>query len=834
MLISNKIWEFRQQNDSQLEAEIASKFNLCPLTAKVILNRGINTDEEIMRFLEPSIKNFYDPFLLKDMSKAVKRITDAISGNEKIVIYGDYDVDGITSTSILLSYLSKFSKNIDFYIPDRIEEGYGLSINSIDKLISKGVNLIVTVDCGITAVEEVEYIKKNGIDVIITDHHECKDVIPSALAIVNPKQKDCTYPFKELAGVGVVFKLVQALAQKMKVRDVIDEYIEIVALGTVADVVPLLDENRIIVRHGLKKIVNTQSQGIKALINISGLHGKPITTTSIGYILAPRINAAGRIGDARKGVALFLCTDKEEAEQIAIELDQDNKNRQQTENIILNEALEMVANDPEMKKQKILVLASEGWHHGVIGIVASRITEKFHKPAILISLDGEDGKGSGRSISSFNLFEALMHCAPLLGKFGGHELAVGLSLSKENISQFRKEINDFADAVLSEEDFCPKVKIDGEISKDDVNLFFSNQLKTLEPFGIGNPCPVFLYNGLKIIDCKTVGEDKHIKLRMEDEGLYIDSIGFNLGELAPKLDIFDKVDVVCAVETNVWNGQEKMQLNIKDVRTNYDIIFKEKYYSTLENAIFNQLKTDGEEKDFRNNVKIFDGNILSLMENGQKNIVLINTLEGAKSFVDTLKKARMHEKQILKLFYNYEAGNNQAKNIAIINPYINKIKLSQFDNVIMYDLCFSKNQYEYLLRNSKNVYIMNNFIKHSNNADILEQIIPNRDDLIKVYQHIKSRGWNQSIQEDIFSLTREISLSYNIEINSLKLKKIFEVFQEMNLIMMDYEEENYNIKIIKQSGAKVNIQASKGLSKLLELKDEFDYFVNYMKQSSIC
>lgn len=831
MLITNKIWELRQQSYDHTVGLICKNFNVSEITAKVIINRGLKDTDAIKRFLNPSINDFYDPFLMKDMGKAVERIIKAVNAGEKIVIYGDYDVDGITSSSIILNYLKAFTQNVDFYIPDRIEEGYGVSITAINKMKKKGIDLIITVDCGITAIDEVEYIIEQGIDIIITDHHECKDSVPKALAIVNPKQKDCPYPFKDLAGVGVVFKLVQALASKMGMDDIINKYIEIAALGTVADVVPLLDENRIIVKYGLEKLRKTQNLGIKALIEVSGLLGKPITTTSIGYILAPRINAAGRIGDAKKGVELFLSKSIEEAQTIANELDQDNKNRQQTENIILTEALNMMEEYEDLDNQNVIVLASEGWHHGVIGIVASKITEKFNKPSILISLDGEDGKGSGRSISGFNIFEALMNCKEDVDKFGGHELAVGLSLNKNNIETFRTKLNNYAKSKLTPEDFYPKVKIDCEISKVNINMPLLEELRLLEPFGISNPSPVFLYNGLRIVDFKTVGEDKHIRFRLEDNDLFVDSIGFNMGDLASKIDVFDKVDVACSIETNSWNGQEKIQLNLKDIRTNNDILFKEKYYSTLEESIFSDIHAESLDKNALGNINILNENILSISSNGQKNIVLINTLRGAKNFIEKLKQSKMYEKGSFKVYYNNNLGNSQ--NVAVINPYLKNINFMEFDNVIIYDMCFSKTQYDYLVSNCKKIFIANEFEKWSTGVDIFDEIIPQRDELIKVYQYIKSKN-EKFIQGDIFSLTREIAISYNMDMNSLKLRKILEIFKEMNLISLDLLSEGYKIEIIKHTGAKVNIHMSKGLSKLLEIKDEFNYLAEILNQGMIC
>jgi single-stranded-DNA-specific exonuclease len=348
---------------------------------------------------------------------------------------------------------------------------------------------------------------------------------------------------------------------------------------------------------------------------------------------------------------------------------------------------------------------------------------------------------------------------------------------------------------------------------------------------MSNPCPIFLYNDLKVVDCKGVGEDKHIKLRMEDQDLYIDAIGFNFGEILSKINIFDKVDVACNIEMNVWNGQEKLQLNIKDIKTSDNIIFKEKYYSTLENCIINEL--DESEDSVLKKVNVYSGDLLSLIENDKRNVLLINTLDGAKSFIDTMKKMTPEIKEKIKLFYNNSVNSKYLKNIAIINPYLQNIKLEDFDNVVMYDLCFNKKQFDYIISNNKNVYIMSQFLNGENNINVFQNIIPKRDELIKVYQYIKSRSENQIINDDIFSLAREISVSYNIDINSLKLKKVLEVFEEMRLIKLETENNLYTIQLVKQNGNKVNINEADGLLKLQRIKDEFNYFFTYLNEAKI-
>lgn len=563
--VQEKLWLHKEIPDSEID-KLAAEAGISRLLARVFVSRGIIDADYIKSFLHPNMKELNDPFLMRDMDLAADRIISALSGGEHIVIFGDYDVDGITSTSVLYDFLVSQGGKVDYYIPDRMDDGYGLSKGALDKVREMGAELILTVDCGITAVEELEYINSCGMQAIITDHHECKDILPRAYAVVNPCRPDCSYPFRELAGVGVVFKLVQALCSKLNRGELWEKYLDLVTLGTVADVVPLLKENRLIVKFGLQAVEESANPGIRALLEVAGLTGKPVTTYGAGFALAPRINAAGRIGSAMRAVKLFTTDDTQLAMTIAQELDAENRFRQETETEILQQVVSYIEEKIDIEKDKVIVVCGSGWHHGIIGIVASRITDRYHRPTILISEENGIGKGSGRSVEGFNLFKALVHCGELLDKFGGHELAAGLSLKTENTDEFRRRINSYADSVLSVADLLPCLKIDAFIEKEDVTIQSISDLELMAPFGAGNPGPVFAYEGLRINDIRTVGDNRHLKLKLEDGGMYVDAIGFNMGELAGCFTTADMLDSVFTLEINTWNNVRKPQLNLRDVR----------------------------------------------------------------------------------------------------------------------------------------------------------------------------------------------------------------------------------------------------------------------------
>lgn len=583
-----KKWNILGVRDNTVEA-LADALGVGTLTAGLLCNRGYTTAESASRFLRMEEELLHSPMLLADMDKAVARIEAALQNNEKIVIYGDYDVDGVTSVSILYLYLSALGARVDYYIPNRMGEGYGMSEGSLDHLIDDGANLIVTVDTGITANAEVEHATARGVDVVVTDHHECHGDLPKASAVVNPRRTDCAYPFKELAGVGVVFKLLCAfeaahhhLSEQEAVRRVCDSYADLVAIGTIADVMPIKDENRLIVAYGLHKMESSTRMGLSALCE--AVSRKPdgtksnrppkITSGFIGYTLAPRINAAGRISSASQAVELFLTESREKADELAARLCDINRERQTEENRIAQEAYARIEAGHDFAKNPVIVLEADAWHHGVIGIVASRITEKYGLPSILISFDGAQsdgnvdiGKGSGRSVKGLNLVDALVHCGDLLEKFGGHELAAGLSVRRENIEAFREKINAYARENFSHEDLVPTLDADFEIGGNEVTMQNAEELRLLEPYGVSNPVPSFVLRNMRISEVQSISFGKHTKLLLARDGMApLTAMYFSRSPKECEVYTGDVVDVLASMDINEFGGQKTAQLIVRDIR----------------------------------------------------------------------------------------------------------------------------------------------------------------------------------------------------------------------------------------------------------------------------
>ena len=577
--------------------DIRAEFGLESATARILAARGYDTAEKARIFLSKENTLMYDPFLLKDMDKAVSRIMSALDGGEKITVYGDYDVDGVSAVSVLYLYLKSIGAEVDYYIPNRAGEGYGINNAALDKLKAQGTSLIITVDTGITAIDETEYLNSLGMSLVVTDHHGCHESLPNACAVVNPRREDDQYPFKELAGVGVVFKLVTALeftiqenrifggddglpsAQRYarmgecKESDFLEKvcmgYIDLVTLGTISDVMTLTDENRLICAMGLSIIENTPRLGLLALMDYAdGMKNRryakkrKVSASYIGFTVAPRINAAGRIADASLGVELFATDSRERADEIAAELCELNVQRQTEENRIATEALELAKQVHDFENDPVLVLASEEWHHGVIGIVSSRLTEKFNIPSILISVEDGVGKGSGRSIKGFNISDALAQCSDLLIRYGGHELAAGLTIDVEQIEAFRNRINEYARSVMSGDNSDVVLEIDAEVDCEDINLKLAQEISCLEPCGVGNPQPVLLSRGLKVVTAESIGDGKHSKFVLGGKTALM--FGTSLDEA--DIQEGDTVDIVFKIDINEFRGVRTEQMLISDIR----------------------------------------------------------------------------------------------------------------------------------------------------------------------------------------------------------------------------------------------------------------------------
>ncbi len=558
----NKTWKVNDIDKKRAE-EISKKFNLEMLASNVLANKDLS-DEEIEIFLNPTRNNFHDPFLMPDMKIAVDRILKAIENNEKILIYGDYDADGITSTTILKRFFNDRNIDVGTYIPNRLDEGYGLNKDAIESIKKDDYKLIITVDTGITANEQIVDAKNAGIDVIVTDHHEPGEELPDAIAVVDCKRKDNKYPFRELAGCGVAFKLICALAQKLELNEnEALKYIDLACVGTISDIVPLEDENRIIAKLGLLLLKQTRNLGLRELIRTIGF--KEITSETISFGIAPRINACGRMGHQEVALNLFTSDDPIKVREYAYSLEEYNKERQAIEKRIYEESLKLLEKE-NIDDKSCIVLGNTNWHNGVIGIVSSKITDKYYKPSLLVCFEDNIGKGSGRSIPGFDLHEALTKCSSNLESFGGHSMAVGLKLEKEKYEAFKKEIEEYAKENIKEDVLEREILIDQELQNKDITIHSVRELELLEPFGEGNQEPIVLYKNLKIESIRTLSEGKHIKLNLKNENIKIDAIGFNMGQLANEYLIGDKVDVVGNIKINTFNNFETIQITLIDIR----------------------------------------------------------------------------------------------------------------------------------------------------------------------------------------------------------------------------------------------------------------------------
>ncbi len=546
-----------------------------PLAVAVLVSRGIQTVEQARAFLDDGAHLLQDPFALQDMERAVARIESAISAGEQIAVYGDYDVDGVTATCVMVRCLRSLGAACSYYIPDRLEEGYGLNQEAIALLAGQGIQLLITVDCGITAVEEVQFAKTLGMDIVVTDHHECKDVLPEAQAVVNPHRKDCTYTFPHLAGVGVALKLAMALTPAPKRQEVFQTHAPLTAMGTVADVMPLVGENRAIVQTGLDEICASMTSfgqrsvagkaGLQMLIREAGLEKRGIDSTGIGFILAPRLNAAGRMGCARLAAELLLTEDETRAEDLAKQLCQLNRERQSTETAIYEQALFHIQT-AQPQERDALVLADARWHPGVIGIVASRLADKYGCPVFMICLDGDKGKGSCRSYGEFNLFEALEESADLLDNFGGHALAAGFSIAKENIPTLRRRLNASVRRHWGEQKPISELSIDVELH--DPELLTTEQIRALsilEPHGAGNPKPVFCMRGFTITALSHVGDGRHLKLRLKKQDWQFDAIFFSTNAQEMNVQVGERVDAAFTLQINEFRGNQTVQMVLVDL-----------------------------------------------------------------------------------------------------------------------------------------------------------------------------------------------------------------------------------------------------------------------------
>jgi single-stranded-DNA-specific exonuclease len=561
-----KNWTIEKESPKQRD-KLSQSLGVSSVTAQILLNRGIKNEEEANVFFNSTLFDLPSPYLMAGMDKAVERIKKALKHSETIAIYGDYDVDGVTSTALFYTFLKSLGANVTYYNPDRIKEGYGVNIDAVRKLSEEGVTLIISGDCGITAVSEVKEAKNLGVDFIVTDHHQPPAELPDAVSILNPQQPSCKYPAKEIAGVGVIFNL--AIGLRRALRDAgffkngepnLGDFLDLVALGTVADCAPLKEVNRILVKEGIKRMQSPKRVGLKALKEASSIKGE-VSSFDLGFKLGPRVNASGRMGSAASAVELLISEDLEQARELAKKLSRENSDRQSVEADIIREAVELIESDSVHLSSNSIVIASRNWHPGIIGIVASRIVERYDKPAILIAV-GEDkvGKGSGRSVIGVNIYQALSECRQILLQYGGHEQAAGISIREENIEKFREM---FKLAVESGAERTESVlNIDCRVELSDISEELISEFETLEPFGIGNPEPV-LYAEAVQVQSQRLLKERHLSLKVKQGGKSLGAIWFNMKE--PRLLKQDKIDIVFIPEFNYWNGEKELRLRVRDI-----------------------------------------------------------------------------------------------------------------------------------------------------------------------------------------------------------------------------------------------------------------------------
>lgn len=768
--------------------EFKKEFNISYTLANILINRGIYSKEDAAVFLYPNLDNLSDPFLLSDMDKACEKIEEAILNKNYITIYGDYDVDGMTSSALLYNYIKDRGCPVDVYIPSR-EEGYGLNNRAIEEIAKKGTNLIISVDCGINSFMEAEYIKELGMDLIITDHHNCEDRLPVATAIINPSRDLDYFEKNPLSGVGVVAKLVEALSSS----ETLVNYLDIIALGTVADIVPLIGDNRIFVHYGLKNIKNNPSFGIKALIDVAEIDKKSINTGTISFQLAPRLNAVGRINNPMLGFQLLVERDELKAFGYAKILDEQNTIRKAIEKRIVIEAEEYVEKNINLSDNKIIIIAKNDWNSGIIGIAASKLAEKYLRPTILFSVEEENLTGSARSIYGFNIYEALEKFSYLYERFGGHEQAAGLSMDIKNFSEFKESILKYCNENLKEIDLLPRFTYDSILKEEDLTIEFANELSYLEPFGRGNPRPMFYLENIKINNLQKVGSNgDHLKLKASFENVSIDGIAFGLGN--KKNFLYDKlpVSLIAAYQRNEWRGRINTQLNINYIDSNFDSeeevdLFLSEFYLNFFNAFYNNFMYNMNVDPsvflkYSEKIKFLEiDETLKYINNGfMGTLVLINSHEFSKKFIDTNIELILN-KNINLVYTQPDSYEGMGKNSIVIAPIIDKIPHNNYRHIIKLkgdlDTIIFKETHieENIFVNNLNDYMISDF------------------DFKEIYKFLLKTKFLRN--EKLSGFVNEIQKECEIDINSFKLLIVLKIFNELEFLKLFHEDKKIDISL---------------------------------------
>lgn len=819
MSLHNKKWSIEKNKEHALE------LNIHPIVEKILVNRGYDTQERIQGFLNPSIEQLYAPFLMKDMKKVIDRIRDAMEAGASIWIYGDYDVDGITSIATLMICFELLEYPVNYYIPNRLEEGYGLSEYGLEQIIDKGADLIISVDCGITSVEEVKYVHSRGKDIIITDHHNCQEELPEAYAILNPKQIDCSYPYDMLAGVGIALKVVQGLLRD-RFLQYYEQFLDVVMLGTVADIAPIVDENRSITKVGLEVIRNTKNIGLKALLEVSNLTDVEINTGHIGFNLGPKINAAGRIGKPELGVQLLLSKDENEAMHIAKALDELNTERQDIEKSIIETIDELIEEQVNLEKEKIIVIKGIEWHTGVIGIVASRITEKYHRPSVILSVEDGVAKGSARSVGNISIFDALNACKHLFIGFGGHKQAAGLSLYENDVDRLRYEINEYARHHITAEDLVPKVKIDSIIHGHEVTHETLDALSRLEPHGLGNPKPSFVYNGLMVDNVRMLGQEKnHLKLVLHDGKRTFDAIGFRMAEDFSDLRSQDQLDMVMTLSKNVFRGIETIQFMIKDIRRLSPDYYRTTeigkcFTKTLARALFyNGL--DGPKRPLYAFTEFVTTSLDRLdycTQDAGKKLILVNSFY---SFIELY--FRLDDLGTSSIGVHFNDVSEHSEIDIVVNPIFKHIDFKHYDEVVVYDFLYSE-AWAGLLEDysqSRIKYLTKPYEDEKPQSEILYTAIPHRLDLVDIYKALISEEGSLTIELEDFAKM--------LHMDVIKCELSLRILEHLNLIKI-IQANVYHIEVLPRPKERLKLDESDIFQKISSVRDEFFDYIKIYKE----
>ena len=811
-----KIWNIKKV-DLESSARLSAKLKISPLVAQLLTARGISDEKVAEEYLYPTFDMLHSPFLMNGMLKAVERIKKAMEGGEQIWIYGDYDVDGTTAATLLILFFKHLGVSANYYIPNRFEEGYGLNVEAIEKLSEAGCSLLITVDCGVSSVEEVELANRLGIDVIVTDHHEPKlDRVAPAYVLLNPRLPDCNYPFTRLAGVGVAFKLAHALMGGEEFSPLLISHLDLVALGTVVDVVSLVGENRILAKFGLEELNKRERQGVRALCDVSE-HNEKITNYTLGFVIGPRLNAAGRLDTARKVVELLTTDDYEKALGIAKVLDAENRERQRIQREILEDAIEKIKRSVDTEKEKALVLADESWHQGVIGIVASKLAERYYRPTILVSLDGDEGHGSGRSIPEFNFFEGLSECKELLLGFGGHKAAAGLKIKRDKIPELRVKFSQVVEAKLTKEDLTPKVEIDLEVSESQLDIDAVEELELLAPYGMGNPRPV-----MKICDTPMKGmpflvKNRHLKFTISDG---LEAIGWNMPEYLTALKNRGiKIDLVFQPEINEWQNNRKVQFKLEDIHIrSFD----------PKNTVFPPMNTQSHVKivDRRNHQDKIEY-LRQLLTHGTKTLLYVRDdaiLERLQDIIAQkcgqiplgLLNAETSSEERQEILGKLEGG--QLATVATAErlcdmPYVKHLVFCHPVHTLNDFLERCKPAFEteeltyiHLIFGDKDIQIM---------LDTLSQKYPKRDTLGTLYKIVRKIAKENG---SIVDMEKILAQASDESIKEQTIEGGFAVFKELELL----KEENGQIHLLLEPESK------RGLS-----ESEFFLKGEYLKQTAV-